>query len=122
MISDSSKSTNEVMTPLPRSFHELPTLRSAAFEGASLNTCSEYRAISWSRPVSSLVKMFVVTPDRTCETASRLAPHELQTFRSFGFSRPQVGQNIIAPQTHAASTVTTTVRSRGPFASTRSTL
>jgi hypothetical protein len=42
IATDRNRSTNDVRTPLPRSFQELLTLRSAALDGASLNTCSAY--------------------------------------------------------------------------------
>ena len=94
MISERNRSTKEVTTPSPRTFHEFFTLRSVAMDGASLKTCSAYRAKNRSRPASILVRKLVLVPDRTCETASRLVPQEAQNFRSFKLSLPHVGQNI----------------------------
>ena len=98
MISERNRSTKEVTTPSPRTFHEFFTLRSVAMDGASLKTCSAYRAKNRSRPASILVRKLVLVPDRTCETASRLVPQEAQNFRSFKLSLPHVGQNIGSPR------------------------
>src|SRR5215470_10598571 len=46
---DRNRSTKDVIIPFPRIFHELATLRSPAWDGASSKTCSAYLANRLSR-------------------------------------------------------------------------